>query len=364
MSKKNFMIIAGLIVGALAAYMSNLGNPANMGVCIACFYRDIAGALGLHRAAVVQYLRPEIMGIALGAFISALAFGEFRARGGSSPLVRFLLGTFFMIGALVFLGCPVRAVLRLAGGDLNSIAAFAGIIVGALIGIYFLKRGFNLGRANPTYAASGWLMPILMVGLLLLAIAKPAFIFYSEKGPGSLFAPLGISLAAGLLIGFLAQRTRMCFVGGWRDLFLVKDTYLFSGIAAVFIGALIINLVTGNVNIGFEGQPVAHTNQLWNFLGMVLAGLCATLLGGCPLRQTILSSEGDVDASVTILGLITGAAFAHNFLLASSPKGPGTYGPISVIIGLVFACFIGYVMCEKIGFSFKKETKTDASIGQ
>ncbi len=364
MSKKKLMVLAGLIIGALAAYMSVLGNPANMGVCIACFYRDIAGALGFHQAAAVQYLRPEIMGIALGGFISALAFGEFRSRGGSSPLVRFLLGAFFMIGALVFLGCPVRAVLRLAGGDLNAIAAFAGVVVGALIGIYFLKRGFNLGRANPTFTASGWLMPLLMVGLLLLALAKPAFIFYSEKGPGAAFASLGISLAAGLLIGFLAQRTRMCFVGGWRDIFLVKDTYLISGIAAVFIGALIINLITGNVNIGFEGQPVAHTNQLWSFLGMTLAGLTATLLGGCPLRQTILSSEGDVDASVTILGLIAGAAISHNFLLASSTAGPGTYGPVAVIIGLAFACFIGYIMCENIELPFKKDARTDMNIGQ
>ena len=157
------MLAAGFLVGALAAYMSVLGNPANMGVCIACFYRDIAGALGLHQAAVVQYLRPEIMGIALGAFISALAYGEFRTRGGSSPLVRFLLGAFFMIGALVFLGCPVRALLRLAGGDLNAIAAFAGVVFGCLIGIYFLKRGFNLGRANTTFTASGWLMPTIMV---------------------------------------------------------------------------------------------------------------------------------------------------------------------------------------------------------
>lgn len=364
MNRKTMMIIAGLLVGALAAYMSQLGNPANMGVCIACFYRDIAGGLGLHRAAVVQYLRPEIMGIALGALIAAMAFGEFRARGGSSPLVRFLLGAFFMIGALVFLGCPVRAVLRLAGGDLNAIAAFAGIIVGALIGIYFLKRGFNLGRANPTKAAAGWMMPLLMVGLLLLAIAKPAFILYSEKGPGSMFAPLGISLGVGLIIGFLAQRTRMCFVGGWRDLFLVKDTYLFSGIAATFLGALLVNAITGSINVGFEGQPVAHTNQLWSFLGMVLVGLTATLLGGCPLRQTILSSEGDTDAGVTILGMITGAAFAHNFTLASSGAGPGAFGPTAVIIGLIFACCIGFTMCEKLVLSARKDTKAGASIGQ
>jgi hypothetical protein len=46
----------------------------------------------------------------------------------------------------------------------------------------------------------------------------------------------------------------MCFVGGWRDLALVKDAYLFSGIAAFFVGALLVNLLTGMVNVGFEGQ--------------------------------------------------------------------------------------------------------------
>ena len=63
-----------------------------MGICVACFERDIAGALGFHRAAVVQYIRPEIIGLILGAFGSALAFKEFKPRAGSAPAVRFLLG--------------------------------------------------------------------------------------------------------------------------------------------------------------------------------------------------------------------------------------------------------------------------------
>ena len=343
---KGFMIVSGLIVGAIAAFMSTQGNPANMGVCIACFYRDITGALGLHQAAVVQYLRPEIMGIAFGALVAALAFGDFRARGGSAPLIRFFLGAFCMIGALVFLGCPVRAVLRLAGGDLNAIFAFLGIIVGALIGIYFLKRGFNLGRATATNTAAGWVMPVVMLGLLLLLIGKPAFIYFSQEGPGSMHAPVILSLAAGLIIGALAQRTRMCFVGGWRDLFLVKDTYLFSGILAAFLGALIVNLIFGKVNIGFADQPIAHTQQLWNFLGMVLCGLTATLLGGCPLRQTILASEGDIDAGITIFGMIFGAAISHNFSLASSGAGASAFGPAAIIVGLVFTCLIGFFMYE------------------
>ena len=78
----------------------------NAGFCVACFTRDIAGALGLHRAAVVQYLRPEIPGFVLGAFLSALMFREYAPRSGSSPVIRFFLGMCAMFGALVFLGCP------------------------------------------------------------------------------------------------------------------------------------------------------------------------------------------------------------------------------------------------------------------
>ena len=163
-----------------------------------------------------------------------------------------------------------------------------------------------------------------------------------------MYAPLLISVGVGLLVGFIAQRTRMCFVGGWRDLIMVRDTYLFSGIAAFFVAALVTNFALGSVNWGFVDQPVAHDNHLWNFMGMLFAGLTATLLGGCPLRQTILSGEGDTDAGVTILGLIVGAAFAHNFLLASSPKGPGDFGPIAVIVGLAFCLAVGFLMREKV----------------
>ena len=344
---KVLILIAGLIFGVLAAYMVKWGNPPNMGICIACFLRDIAGGLGLHRAGVVQYLRPEIMGLVLGAFASAMAFREFRARGGSSPLIRFLLGAFVMIGALVFLGCPVRALLRLPGGDLNGITALAGVVVGAAIGVMFLKNGFNLGRSTKTHAAAGWAMPLLLFGVLLLAIFTPGFIFASENGPGAMHAALWISLVVGLFVGVLAQRTRMCFVGGWRDLMMVRDTYLFGGIAAFFIGALIVNAALGYIDWGFVGQPVAHDNHLWNFLGMALVGLAATLLGGCPLRQLILSGEGDTDAGVTVLGLIVGAAIAHNLFTTASPNGIGDSSVVAVIVGLVFCLAVGFLMRER-----------------
>ncbi|MBS3784286.1 MAG: YeeE/YedE family protein, partial [Anaerolineae bacterium] len=105
------IVLAGAVIGVLAPLLQAAGNPPNMGICVACFERDIAGALGLHRAAVVQYIRPEIIGFVLGALIAAYLFGEFKARAGSAPIVRFVLGMFAMIGALAFLGCPWRALL-------------------------------------------------------------------------------------------------------------------------------------------------------------------------------------------------------------------------------------------------------------
>jgi hypothetical protein len=42
-----------------------------------------------------------------------------------------------------------------------------------------------------------------------------------------------------------------------------------------------------------------------------------TLLGGYPLRQLIAASEGNTDCVISILGLITGAAFTYNFGLLS-----------------------------------------------
>ena len=70
-------------------------------------------------------------------------------------MVRFALGFFAMIGALVFLGCPWRAYLRLAGGDWNAIAGIAGLIAGIGIGVWFLYGGFSLGPSRPDAEGSG-----------------------------------------------------------------------------------------------------------------------------------------------------------------------------------------------------------------
>jgi YedE family putative selenium metabolism protein len=206
-------------------------------------------------------------------------------------------------------------------------------------------------------------MPVVMLALLLLLVfqvkvGESGALFLSDSGPGSMHAPILFSLGAGLVIGFLAQRTRFCTMGSIRDVILMGDTHLVSGIGALVVVASITNLILGQLNTpGFFGQPVAHSQHLWNFLGMVLAGLAFALAGGCPGRQLFLSGEGDGDAAVFVLGMIGGAACAHNFGLAAGPDkvvegtntvgGVGPYGMAAVVVGLVVCIAIGLAMREK-----------------
>lgn len=361
MKKQNFLkqnwlvILCGLLVGAAAVLLSNWSetahNPANMGFCIACFLRDIAGSLGLHGAAKVQYFRPEIIGLIIGAFVIAFARKEFKPKGGSSPFTRFVLGAVVMMGALVFLGCPLRMVIRIGGGDLNAIVGLAGFIVGILIGIVFLKGGFSLGRAHKQGLMEGLLFPLGMVVLFVASLLFVGEFKTSTEGPGSQQAPVIVALCVALVVGALAQRSRLCMVGGIRDAVMFKEFGLLAGFGGVLIAVLVGNLITGNLNWGFDGQNVAHTDGLWNFLGMAVAGWGSVLLGGCPLRQLILAGEGNTDSAITVVGMVSGAAMSHIWKIAGVAGKDG-----GADVNTQFAMIVCFVILAAISvFNMKKE---------
>ena len=152
-----WMIGAGLAVGVICSRLVVLGNPANMGFCIACFLRDIAGGVGLHRAGVVQYIRPEIIGLVLGAMVMALAGREFQVRGADRPpVIRFVLGFCVMVGALMFLGCP--AADGPASGRRRperSGWSWSASPWASSRGTLFLKKGFSLQEVPASVQGGG-----------------------------------------------------------------------------------------------------------------------------------------------------------------------------------------------------------------
>lgn len=81
----------------------------------------------------------------------------------------------------------------------------------------------------------------------------------------------------------------------------------------MLLAAWVTNILLGQFCPGFTGQPIAHTDVLWNFLGMVLAG----------------------------------AAVAHNFNTVSSPDGVSPFGPPAVLVGLSFCLGIGMTQRDR-----------------
>lgn len=348
-SSKKMLWASGAMLGGIAALLAYFGNPKNMAICVACFIRDTAGAMKFHQAEAVQYFRPEIVGFVAGAFLIALITKEYRSSAGSSPMIRFLLGVMMMIGSLVFLGCPLRMVIRMAAGDLNAYIALIGFVLGVATGSLALKKGFSLGRAYETKKSGGWVLPVILVGLLLLSVTT-TLMASSESGPGSMRAPILLSLAGGLLFGAIAQKSRACFAGSVRDILLLKNFDLISVIGGFFVVMLIYNIATGGFHFSFSGQPVAHAQHIWNLLGMYVVGFAAVLAGGCPLRQLVLAGQGSSDSAITFLGMFVGAAVCHNFGLAAAaanaetnaPGGPAAAGKAAVLLCIVVLLAISF----------------------
>lgn len=351
------LVIYGLLAGIVAACLAFLGNPKNMAICIACFIRDIAGSMKFHTAPIVQYFRPEIGGMILGSFIISKATGEFKSTAGSSVGIRFFLGMIMMIGALIFLGCPTRMVLRMASGEIAAWIGLIGFALGVAAGSFFLKKGFSLGRNHESSEVGALALPVVLIALLIMAATTNWFVT-SEKGPGSIHAPFIFSLVLALIFGIIGQRSRMCFAGAIRDIYLLKNFDLSILIAGIFIVMTIFNLATGNFKVVAFG-PIGHAQTIWNIVGLFIVGFAGVLLGGCPFRQLILAGSGSQDSAVTVLGMFLGAALAHNFSLASSGAalatateaakigGPSLSGKVAGVVCIIVLFIVAYLGSNK-----------------
>lgn len=338
--------VSGIGFGIIGILLVTFGNPTNTGICASCFLEGIAGSIGLHTNVRMMYLRPELMGFVLGSFLLAVSTKNFIVKGGASPIISFFLGSFTIIGSAMFMGCPVKLVYRFCAGDMTSLAGIAGLLAGIYVGILFMREGFFLGDPTEQKTFNGLFIPLGAVLLLVFLFTRPSFIQFSTKGSGAVHAPWFISLGAGLILGSFAQRSRFCIVGGVRNFFLARDKSLITGVILMIVFGIITAFATGQFHLGMNDQPGSHLSHFWSFLGMFLTGYASVLLGGCPLRQMILSGEGDVDAGVSVLGMLLAAGIVHSWDLASTTAGPTFNGKLAVLIGLFFCLVLSLIHRE------------------
>lgn len=135
------------------------------------------------------------------------------------------------------------------------------------------------------------------------------------------------TLIIGFIAGFLGQRSRMCFVGGIRDLYLIKSSYLFKGLIAFIIAAFVGYIIFNN-NVPFPwffengalsaipGAPctLGIAGLIVAIIGGLGIGFFAVLSGGCPFRNTVMTAEGNKLALLYVIGFLVGAVLFHLFV--------------------------------------------------
>jgi hypothetical protein len=144
-------LYVGLAIGILAAFVQVLlisaGGPEAYGFCVACHTRDVVNiavndiaGTKLAVAAISQNAILPVMtviGVLIGAFISARCYEEFKTKTGSVVSYAWYLlgGLLFMIFALFMGGCPYRMGLRIGYGDVVAFIGVIAILLGVLAGI-------------------------------------------------------------------------------------------------------------------------------------------------------------------------------------------------------------------------------------
>ena len=165
--------------------------------------------------------------------------------------------------------------------------------------------------------------------------------------------PALVTLIMGIILGYLAQRSRICFIGGLRDFILVRDTALLKGAIAFFVTAWFAFSVAGSLGLvdwrapEYQGSsavllsgsriaaPLAEETSkkvaglaaplpvrsaqpglngsilVLTVLAGITIGLFSTLANGCPTRQHVLAAQGVRDSIFYLIGFYLGVIFYY-----------------------------------------------------
>ncbi len=124
------------------------------------------------------------------------------------------------------------------------------------------------------------------------------------------------TLIIGMVLGYLGQRSRMCFVGGVRDFILVRDTYLLRGVMAFALTAWLAFPLAGFF-LGSRPLPLLGSDMIavtLTVIGGLGVGYFSTLANGCPFRQHVLAAQGATSSIFYLAGFVAGAVVFHSWI--------------------------------------------------
>ena len=285
----------GAVIGLIAVWLQSSATRQTWGICVACFERDVAGGLGLHRAAIVQYLRPEIMGAGVRPAGRRHRHAGIQTARGFRTHRPFCPRHDSCHGRIGVPRCPWRAISARRRRRKRHPLALPAWPRGSVWDALFKKaiplvaataRASSPGHSSPSSpSACSFFLPHFPAN----PGRRKAAPCSTREGPLAHSTPLHRFAGAGLHNRHFRAAQPFLHDGAFRDL-LFRYTHLRRGWRPCSPPHW-VNALTGGLKFGFEGQPVAHSDFLWNYLGMVTAGLAFALAGGHPGRQLFMAGK-------------------------------------------------------------------------
>lgn len=246
-------------------------------------------------------------GILLGAFISALMAKQFAFnRIPRLELIKAVVGgTLMGISSAMAGGCNIggffeaSAALSLAGPLM-----LISLLIGANLAIRYLywemeniPAGALPAKKPKDEGAFDWKNIQPTLGVLLTIGALVTAYYYSTVS----LTQLGGLLLIAAGIGLVFQRSRLCFVAGFRDPFMTGETDKTKAVILCLIATTIGYAVLKWTGLRGEGVYITSTVWFGSLVGGLIFGFGMVIAGGCGSGCLFRVGEGNVKLIVVLI---------------------------------------------------------------
>jgi len=247
------------------------------------------------------------LGLLWGAFGSALMSKQFAIRMAPPlELVKGIVGGILMgVGSAMAGGCNVGGFYTAVSAlSVSGFTMMIGLMLGAFLGLRYLYWEMEHFPAGSTGGSGGgekqgfdWLTVEPYAGAAVLLAALVCAWLYSKEA----YTREGGLLLCGLAFGVIIQRTRFCFVRGFRDPFMTGEAEGPQAIAA----SLIISML-GFAALKWTGLRAEDTFVLQAFwfgalAGGIIFGFGMVVAGGCGSGSLWRAGEGQVKLMLAVI---------------------------------------------------------------
>jgi len=203
-------------------------------------------------------------------------------------------------------GCNVGGFFSsISALSFSGIAMMVGLIGGAYLGLRYLY--WELEHL-PTPSTSGkdsadrgggsdWLNVEPYLGAVIILAAVICFWIYSKEA----FTRVGGLLLCGIAFGIIIQRTRFCFVRGFRDPFMTGDGEVPRAIAISIIISMVGFAALKWTGLRGEGVYVAQAFWFGGLAGGIIFGFGMVVAGGCGSGSVWRAGEGHVKLMLAVI---------------------------------------------------------------